>query len=210
MHANIPHNNLFSTYSNCICFIANLLKPNLINKFKNNTYGLKQLGSSPIELTKSIYADILPNIKNFTITEKIDGIRSFVIMYPKLQVGYVLNNIVENNIKEIKISDMTCLDLTSIYNSNIYENNSIEMVILDTEEYKGIYYIFDIVYIKTERDINLFKLPFSERKLYMDFIINQPNIQNKTFVRLTDDYTNQIKTMYDSMDKKDYIIYIYK
>ena len=206
LYANIPYNNVFSTYSNCICFIANLLKPNLINKFKNNTYGLKQLGSSPIELTKSIYADILPNIKNFTITEKIDGIRSFVIMYPKLQVGYVLNNIVENNIKEIKISDMTCLDLPSIYNSNIYENNSIEMVILDTEEYKGIYYIFDIIYIKTECDIYLFKLPFSERKLYMDFIINQPNIQNKTFVRLTDDYTNQIKTMYDIMDKKDYII----
>ena len=80
------------TYKNCICQIASIIKPNILHKFKNGNFGMKQLGSNPIELTKKDYIDnVLPNIKNFILTEKIDGIRTMLILYPKKGECHIIN-----------------------------------------------------------------------------------------------------------------------
>jgi hypothetical protein len=84
--------NISKTYIDCICEIASILKPNILHKFQNGYFGLKQMGSNPIELTKKEYQlNIIPNINNFIITEKIDGIRSMILLYPSLGECYIIN-----------------------------------------------------------------------------------------------------------------------
>lgn len=59
-----------------------------IAKFLNKKWvrGFKQLGNNPKPLTKRLYIDkVLPNIQNYIITEKIDGLRCFLIINKRVK-----------------------------------------------------------------------------------------------------------------------------
>ena len=180
------------SYIDCITLIARLLYPHLEYKFKNGSFGVKQLGSNPIELNKLVYNSIFTKdvggISEFIITEKIDGIRSMLIIHPQINTCYVLNN--KNKMGLYKIY----LDQNPKDNTNL--------IILDSEYYNEKYYVFDIIYIcKNNTPIHVYKLPFLKRKEYMDIIINTYNrsLYHKNYVRLTSNYGNEICNFYKEM-----------
>lgn len=190
------------SYTECICDIAKILKPNMISKFKQGHYGLKQLGVSPVELTKKNYRDeILPNIDNFIVTEKIDGIRSMLIIYPKQKICYIISNKDESGI-ELKNIQCDCNE---------------ERIILDTEAYEidneTRYYVFDIIEYQT-RDPDIHSKPFSQRIKAFSGIIDSFKLENgakllynKNFIELDKiNYGTQIKDFYEMVSQKEYKI----
>lgn len=167
------------TYSECINQIAQIIKPNIIDKFKSGYFGLKQLGTNPVELTKKYFhSNILPNINDFILTEKIDGTRSMIIIYPKLGLCHIINK----TYKYIQIP--------------IVKNEKINLIILDAEEYKNnetknslieeVYYVFDCIWY----DKDVFNLPFSSMGL------DKTNMNFKS----TSDRLNYIKKAVDKYD----------
>lgn len=184
------------TYNDCICQIANILKPNMLDKFKQGKFGLKQLGSNPIELTKRYYqTDILPKIDEFIITEKIDGIRSMLLIYPTLKECYIINNKNKKGISSFELSDIKDV-------SGLVSSSDLELVILDTECVNNKYYVFDIIYIQSvDKNVNIHKLPFTKRSSYMNEIIKMYDfLYSKNFLELSsDDFPNQIRKFYNDM-----------
>ena len=201
---NFNYSKLLMTYENCICEIAQIIKPKLLNKFKSGQFGLKQLGSNPIELNKNLYiTNIVPNIQNFIITEKIDGIRSMLIIYPQDGICYIINNKNKDgfSIKHITydktgiFANVKCIILDS---EAIESKNFKDVVHMDTTNSKTNYYIFDIIkydiinydIIKydiinhdikkyntytTDESINVSIMPFSKRLEYIKLIVDHSN-----------------------------------
>jgi SAM-dependent methyltransferase len=196
----------YMAYENCINEIAQILKPKLIDKFKSGQFGLKQLGSNPVELNKNLYVTkVLPNIQNFMVTEKIDGIRSMIIIYPNNGVCYIINN---KNKDGFSIKSLT----PSITSNSIFAN--VSCIILDSEAIDSKYYIFDV--IKYEVNLtpnhkinNVHEMPFKKRLEYIKIIVdnanellidNEPFLFAKHFIELTtDSYMIDIKTFYNDM-----------
>jgi hypothetical protein len=175
------------SYKSCICQIASIIKLNIMEKFQSGYFGLKQLGSNPIELTKKTYIDeVLPNIGNFILTEKIDGMRTMLLLYPNKGYGYAINNI-----------EHTLIDIPVLNH---------DMIILDTEEYKGNYYVFDIIWY----DGNVSTMPFSSwrahRLTFIKRIIDQYEFLHiKHFIELTvDTYKTQISEFHEKLSTLEY------
>jgi hypothetical protein len=186
----IAPKNIIKSYTDCICEVANVIKPKFLHKFKKGQYGLKQLGANPVELTKRQYRlDIVPDIKNYIITEKIDGIRSIILMYPSIGECYILNNKNKNGIGKLDIN----------------VDDEYEIIILDSEEVDGKFYVFDILYTQSKQEdldqkIHLHKLKFINRKITMDIIIDKFDfLYHKHYVELSDEYPLQIKEFYELM-----------
>ena len=196
----------YMTYENCINEIAQILKPKLIDKFKSGYFGLKQLGSNPVELNKNLYVTkVLPNIQNFIVTEKIDGIRSMIIIYPHDGMCYIINN---KNKDGFSIKPLTLSTSDSMF-------ANVSCIILDSEAIDSKYYIFDV--IKYEVNIttnkgkinNVHEMPFNKRLAYIKLIVdhsnellidNEPFLFAKHFIELTtDSYMIDIKTFYNDM-----------
>ena len=198
-----PLYNQNKTYSDCVNQIAQIIKPNMIDKFKSGQFGLKQLGSNPIELTKKCYDSIiLPNINDFILTEKTDGIRSMIIIYPKLGDCHIINK----TYKYMKIP--------------IIENEEINLIILDAEEYNtseefSVYYVFDCIWYNK----NVSNLPFSsavgldkintnfeltgdDRLSYIEKVTDKYEfLKLKDFIHLNkSDYSEQIKELQTHLD----------
>lgn len=99
--------------------------------------GFKQLGNNPHALTKSIYImDVLPNIDNYYITDKADGIRAFLV---------------SKNGKWTYLSGET---------AGILGKSTLNDTILDCELVDDIFYIFDIILMD---GIYVWKMPFETR-----------------------------------------------
>ena len=195
----------YKTYDNCINEIAQILKPKLIDKFKSGYFGLKQLGSNPVELNKNLYVTkVLPNIQNFIVTEKIDGIRSMIIIYPHDGMCYIINN---------KNKDgFSIKSLTHSITSSMFAN--VSCIILDTEAIDSKYYIFDVIKYEVNstdnhKINNVHEMSFNKRLEYIKLIVdhsnellidNEPFLFAKHFIELTtDSYMIDIKTFYNDM-----------
>ena len=184
---------IFSTYQNCIDKIAGIIKP--ASKFKMT--GIKQLGNNPIELTKKLYNDIRPKITDYMVTEKIDGIRSMLIIYPSENLCHIINNktsegLVTKNIKCDAFTDVKC-------------------IILDTESVDDKYYIFDIICY--ESNIVVSEIPFIKRLEYINLIAassknllidDKPFLYTKHFIELSN--LNEIRDFYAHMLTMPYTI----
>lgn len=202
------------TYNECICEIAGLLKPRLVSKFRQGSFGLKQLGSNPIEITKRFYqTNILPDIGNYYITEKIDGIRSMLLLYPQHKKCFVINNINKNGISVIDMPDTpdTETDTDLIILDAEYVSGQQQSACIDTTTIEK-YYVFDIIYRRTltntGTNVPIHELPFTERIIHMKKVVGAYDfLHNKHFVELaTDTYHDQIKEFYTSMLDKSYDI----
>jgi len=192
----LKKNHLIDLYTTNICRAAKLLKPNLLNKFQSGYFGLKQLGSNPIEIDKIIYyTDILSNLTDYIITDKIDGTRSMIFIY--INKCYVINNKNIHSISELELNEQ---DLEN--GKKIFGDYKDEYIILDAEliydesEKADLYYVFDIIkYINS----NVFNFNFDDRLVYINKIIEcYTFLQNKKFTyiqKLIDDNIN-IKNFY--------------
>jgi len=162
------------TYQEVIHMIAKFVKPNTQHKFKNN-YGMKQLSNQVIELNKATYlSELQHKITNHLITDKIDGKRT--ILYLSNDRSYAVNDV------------LTRLDISLK-----------ETTILDTELYEGDYYIFDVMVYNGR---SLIDRPFEERLKYFDKFSDMTGIKTKPFIRLTDNYKEQIRDF--KKEKKPY------
>jgi hypothetical protein len=172
-------------YQEIIHEISRYIKPQQENKFRKE-YGMKQLSNQVIELNKMIYREELEDkMENYYITDKIDGKRA--ILYITNTKSYV----VSDKLEEIEIK-------------------SEGINIIDSEEYEGKYYIFDVMVYNGK---NIIKEDFEERMKYFDKILeienNKENKENKIlktkkFIKLGKEYKRQIKEF--KKEKKGYMI----
>lgn len=125
---------------------------------------IKQLGNQVKPLTKNIYIQkVLPNIKDYYITEKADGLRCFLM-------------ITQKNIKYITSEKVTYFeyDTYSKFNSEY---------IFDCEKINGKFCIFDVIVYNNE---NISELSFEHRyKKLAEFhdILISINLTNKIMVK---------------------------
>lgn len=176
----LKNNNLIggnnnNTYQNIIYEIAKYIKPNISNKFKKN-YGIKQLSNQVIELDKIKFFNELQDITNYYITDKINGKRT--ILYITNQNSYAVSD------------DLINIDIST---QNI--------CILDTELYEDNYYVFDIMVYEGN---NLINMPFFERMKYFDKFNNFNIIKTKPFIKLDNNFKQQIRDFKN--EQKDYDI----
>jgi hypothetical protein len=142
---------------------------------KKDLLTLKQLLPEPIEINKRQYLEeILPNINNFWITDKADGIRTILWLNDTKAIWY---NSVEKGEFEIPPTNDT---------------------IIECEKIDDYFYGFDIIkYQNTET----YLLNFDKRLEILvkcDGILN--NLIIKKFIKLNDDYPTQIANFYQTKD----------
>jgi hypothetical protein len=145
-------------------------KLELINRYINGSrqirnLTMKQISNSPSALTKIEYiGNVLPNLDNFMITDKADGIRHFVVFeYGNM---YVIS-------RDIKRIDLNYKD------KNLY--------IFDAELVDEVFYVFDIIVFSGQ---NVSRLPFIQRYEYMNKLQKSisrdiSNIKVKKFVKIS-------------------------
>lgn len=174
------------TYKDCVCQIAQIIKPKSLDKFKSGYFGLKQLGSNPVELTKKSYnVNVLSNIDNYILTEKINGLRSMLLIYPQKGECHIINTV------------YSCKKI------DVCPNNPIKLIILDAEEYiengKNVYYVFDIIWYNKNISNYAFCSHSNDRMGYIKKTVDQYDfLKSKHFIYLNQlDYEHQIKDFYD-------------
>jgi len=211
----LTKNIILKTYKECICEIAQILKPNLMHKFKNDNYGLKQLNNNPVELDKKLYMkNVLPKIDTFIATEKIDGIRTMLIIYPIDKICYVINN---KNSECVSVKNVTYLDENKESNIKciILDTESVDIIVNDIIETR--FYIFDVIKYQTNNSlVNVSDLPFTERLEYIKNTIKNSNnllidgynfLYTKNFIELNKiNYGMQLREFYSDMSKLIYKI----
>lgn len=205
-------NNKIGLYQSYIYKIARKLINNEIylENFKEK-FGLKKLLNNVIELnSETYYKNIIPDIQNYYVTDKIDGQRCicYIEEYESLLNIKLLTNklyqIKEYNDKIVTIiskdkkSDVrkkvTILDCEIIFNANKD---------LDEISDKDIFlYIFDIISLDNNK---ISYKPFEDRITELETGFNKisklSNVNIKKYVKLTSDYKNELKEFYDSHSK---------
>ncbi len=157
--------------SNTVKYIAHILNKKWVTSFK-------QLVNNPTALTKRIYInDVLPNIDNYYVTEKLDGIRSFIL--------------IKTNPYLIKI-----LTSTEVQYINVNEPFEDEYI-FDCEFLHSKVYIFDVIIYKGK---NVANEPFKLRHSYLeefDKIFNINRVIVKKFKKLSiNNYQQYIADVY--------------
>lgn len=175
-----------------------------LNNFKYK-YGLKQLSNNVIDLNKNIYFnDMLNNIEQYYLTDKIDGQRCMIIVseYYNNEVDikiiadkvYLINSFIINN--ETNSKSVTIFDAEMLYTGTLSKELSVNKLKL---------YLFDIIVFENK---NISKLPFEKRLIHLkqaESKIATKNIGHmKTFIKLTSNFKNEIKDFYNK--KKSYEI----
>ncbi len=138
-------------------------------KMFTHKFGLKQLSNQVVELNKNMFIrDVLPRITDYYITDKVDGERNMLYLSPtkSFAVSSTIRTLPQEDIK----TDIIC--------------------IVDCEEYKGQFYIFDVLYYEK----SLTELPFEERKAYFDKASKHfKQLVMKPFELLTEKFQEEIK-----------------
>jgi mRNA capping family enzyme len=154
--------------------------PWMINRFKSH-FGLKEISNNPISLTKTEYFDkILPNIQDYFVAEKTDGLRCFIVLNSEQGPAIVLTatDVIEIDIGKSKHKNLTVLDaeLTDFENPPKIK-------------------IFDTLMVDGN---NITNLTFAERYLEIPKAIEglSNNVKIKKMTRLTEkSYQKEITTL---------------
>lgn len=152
-----------------------------LDRFKYNS-SIRNIYNRVIELNRQTYfKDVFPNLKDFYLLEKADGIRVIgMIDANKLTIlnGGVETLELKNTNKSISVFDAEYIEDTKLY------------------------YVFDVLVIEGE---NIKKLPTKERVKYIPKIVElcEGNAIAKYMVSLTDDYANQISETWNNSLKSD-------
>jgi len=193
-------------YQNYIYKIATLIIKNkyLLNQFKTKS-GFKRLSNNVVELNYVLYYDqIIPNITNYYLTDKIDGQRGMLYITKKgdkMEVKIVsdkLYSVQDNTLFQDlnEIDETTILDIEFIYNGE--KDSILELKHLDI-------YVFDIILFN---NTNLAYEPFEKRfELFGDvskFLTKNNLGMIKSFIKLTKNYKKEIKDFYTKSLKQKY------
>ena len=178
--AEIIGGNPDADYQKLIYEIAKIIKPTSAFKFKSE-YGMKQLSKGVVELNKNTYIrEVSDHITDYYITDKVDGKRTIIYSNKFKSDGKNIAYCISDVIDEIEI-DIDC------------------KFILDSEEYQGNYYIFDVLYLNGNY---IFNMPFNQRKTYFEEVVKYSDkFKLKPFEKLTKDYRSQI-TNFKSRSKE--------
>lgn len=137
--------------------------------------GLRDLYNRVWELNRKEYYDkVFPNIKDFYVLGKADGVRSIIV--------------IRNNFMYILNGGLKILQLQTDYGKDTICDAE---HILDTDTY----YVFDVLAHKGEKLTNL---PTETRISYIDAVVkmSEGKIKRKTIVSLTDNYISEIKNIW--------------
>lgn len=155
-----PHN-ILEGYNSLLVRIARWIKPKFLNKFISGKWGLKKLLPHVISLDiYRLYDKLIPNMKYFYISPKLDGIRTILLFDNEKEKYFSINN----NVKELTLLDFGCEKQGGL------EKNITDETILDTELYNQKYYIFDII---SYRGNPVYKLAYKERLMYIDKVLDE-------------------------------------
>ena len=181
---------------------------NYLDNFKYKS-GLKKLLNNVIELNSDIYCkDILPNIENYYITDKIDGKRC--ICYIEEYLNKINIILISNKLYKIQ-------EYNNLFNKS--EKHNYKITILDCElildsklknedilSEKDIFlYIFDIISYESN---HLGFEPFEKRFNYLEKGFNKikflPNIKIKDYIKLTNNYKKELTDFYNKKINSDF------
>lgn len=194
-------------YQNHIYKVATFIIKNkyLLNQFKTKS-GFKRLSNNVVELNKNLYYNnVLPNITNYYLTDKIDGQRCMLycsILDNGINVKLLSNKLYNVIDKDIVVSSELLepdivLDCEFLYSKDIVDNN-LELKNLDI-------FVFDIILYNKK---NISKLPFEGRIELMEDIntfLKKHNLGKfKKFIKLTENYKKEIVDFYNATKKEKY------
>lgn len=172
--------------------------------------GLKKLLNNVIEISADTYfKNVIPNITEFYVTDKIDGIRCicYIEEYSTESDSTVNIKLITNKVYLIKeynekvIIDKNTTKKTTILDCEIIFNEGAknEDIISENDIFL---YIFDI--ISLENNKIGFK-PFQERLPFLENGFNKlkmlPNVNIKEYIKLTDNYKDELKEFYERKSK---------
>ena len=164
-----------NNYQDAIYQIAkNIIDPPYLNDFKNKK-GMRDMSNKVLELDRGTYfKQVLPNIVNFYVLDKADGVRTILRIHGKNI--YAVNNV---------------LSIIPLDNKVNYDRETICDTELIEEDGNKLYYIFDVIMYDGK---NVTKLPTSQRISYIENIIKMGNgyIVSKFIIPLTSNYTREI------------------
>lgn len=158
-----------SDYQDTIYRVARLMKGTQHAAAFQNRLGLKQLSNQVHELNSATFALIADKMTEYTMTDKIDGERTLILVDEKTHtIGSKLT---------------------------IYDNTSVgEPSIFDSEFYNNTYYVFDVMMVNGK---SVMDLTHPERIAQFSKIKNiSPELKCvvKKFTPLTKNFANEIKT----------------
>ena len=158
-------------YQATLYSIAKHIDPRQAEEYKKHK-GMRELSNQVIELNRHTYFNqVLPNITNYYVLDKADGIRTIVRINGNTM--YAIN------------SEIKTIPLSASHGE----------IICDTEYIdhggKKLYYVFDVMVYDGK---NLVNLPSSERLPYIQRIIplSEGHIVSKTILPLTENYTREL------------------
>jgi SAM-dependent methyltransferase len=206
-------NNYNNEYQNYIYLIATFIITNkyYLDEFKSKS-GLKRLLNNVIEMNSEVYyKNILPQINNFYVTDKIDGQRCIIIIHKcesLINIKLITNKLYQfsdynDNIENNK-GKYTILDSELIIPEEIKQKDNI-----DSKDLNNIkIYLFDIISYNNEK---LALLPFEERYPFIQKGYQEINFLNiiecKEYIKLTNNYRKELSDFYNKKYKsKDYSI----
>jgi len=158
------HNNL---YRNLLVRVANWIQPLNIHKYKSGELGIKKLTAqvSSLDIFQAQYT-LLPNMDNYYISPKMDGIRTLLIFDNDKSEYFSINN----EAKELNLLDFGC---DNKFKKGGFDNPN--ETILDTEFYtdpntlESSYHLFDVIVYKGEP---IFNKDYIDRIKYIDKVLN--------------------------------------
>ena len=202
-------------YQKYIYKIAQKIINNLVylENFKER-YGLKKLLNNVLEVnSETYYKNIVPNIENYYVTDKIDGQRCICIIeeYDSLVNIKLLTNklyqIKEYSDKIVIIKDAsnTTRKKTTILDCEIIFNNPKAKDLDDISDSDIFLYIFDILSLENNK---IAFQPFENRLSELENGYNKvkmlKNVNIKEYKKLTSEYKSELKAFYEkkSLNKK--------
>ena len=155
-------------YQKLLGEMAKIIKPRIAHLFATK-FGIKQLSNQVNELNRNNFlSDVADDITNYYITDKIDGKRT--ILYANKGILWSVSDVAK------KLGDAP---------AGTY--------IMDTEEYEGVYWVFDVMMWKT----NISTKHWHDRMEYLDKAVKlfgKYKLKAKPFIRLGKTWQKQVKT----------------
>jgi ASC-1-like (ASCH) protein len=161
-------------YQQTVFDIAKLLYPASKAERYRRKLGQKAIGVNAIGLDRSKYfSDVLPNITDFSATEKADGERV---------IGYITGStarVIGGDITTIELKDTH--DKPTVYEAEIHD---------------GIQYVYDVMVYRGDA---VYNLNFDKRIRFREHVVKilGPIARVKTHTRLTENYANELKEIYE-------------
>ena len=196
-----------SEYQKYIFKIAKCIIQNktYLENFRHKS-GLKKLLNNVLEInTDTYFKNVIPNITEFYVTDKIDGQRCicYIEEYITESDSTINITLITNKIYLIKeynekiIIDKNTTKKTTILDCEIIFNEGTKDKDILSEN-DIFLYIFDIISLENEKIA--FK-PFQERLPFLENGFNKlkmlPNVNIKEYIKLTDNYKDELKEFYE-------------